>query len=149
MRISENFTLEEFERSDKATRLGIDNRVPASKVRNVKALVDEVLQPVRTKLGIPIHISSGYRCPALNGAVKGATRSQHMKGEAADIYITSSKVTLWDVYKCIALCTDFDQLIWETRPSGSKWIHVSYVTYRKNRHQKLQCKDGKTYQTII
>ena len=31
---------------------------------------------------------------------------------------------------------------------GSKWIHVSYVTYRKNRHQKLQCKDGKTYQAL-
>ena len=35
--------------------------------------------------GKPLHINSGYRCPALNKALKGAKNSQHTKGQAADI----------------------------------------------------------------
>ena len=151
MKLSKNFDLEEFEVSEKARRLGIDNSVPANKVENVKALVENVLQPVRDKLEIPIHVSSGYRCPKLNSVCNGAARSQHTKGEAADIYILPHQAlgwTLWNVLILIVQFTDFDQVIWETRPNGSKWIHVSYVTYRKNRHSKLRCEDGKHYKEL-
>ena len=150
-RLSKNFTLEEFEVSATARMNGIDNHVPADKVKNVKALVDEVLQPTRDKVGIPIYISSGYRCKEVNRINHGATTSQHMRGEAADIFIDpvcSLGWTLWDVLKLIVQFTDFDQIIWETRPNGSKWIHVSYVTYRKNRHSMLRCADGKTYKIL-
>lgn len=73
-----------------------------------------------------------------------------MKGEAADIYIDTDpkknlEWTLWDVLKLIVRFTDYDQVIWETRPNGNKWIHVSYVTYRTNRHDMRRCSDGKTY----
>jgi len=151
MRISKNFTLKEFEVSQTAEKHGIDNRVPSKLVPNVKALVDEVLQPTRDKVEIPIHISSGYRCKAVNdkNLRNGAsTTSQHMKGEAADIYIIPMEAkgwTLWDIAKLIVQFTDFDQLIHETRPNGSKWIHVSYTTKRANRHSMLRCKDGKHY----
>lgn len=148
MRISKNFTLKEFEVSQTAEKHGIDNRVPAKLVPNVKALVDEVLQPTRNKVEIPIHISSGYRCKQVNAINHGAVSSQHMKGEAADIYIIPMEAkgwTLWDLAKLIVQFTDFDQLIYETRPNGSKWIHVSYTTKRANRHSLLRCKDGKHY----
>ena len=148
MRLSKNFRLKEFEVSKTAEQLGIDNRVPSKLVPSIKALVDEVLQPIRDKIEIPIHISSGYRCKAVNTANHGAKQSQHMKGEAADIYIVPMEAkgwTLWDIACLIVRFTDFDQLIYETRPNGSKWIHVSYTTKRTNRHSLLRCKDGKHY----
>ena len=151
MKLTKNFTLEEFEHSETAIRNNIDNRVPERYIKNVKALAEKVLQPTRNRIGIPIYISSGYRCKMLNTAVKGAVTSQHTRGEAADIYLIPAESkgwTLWDVCKLIVKHTDFDQLIWETRPNGSKWIHVSYVTYRKNRHSKLRCDDGKTYKKL-
>lgn len=46
--------------------------------------VVEALQELRDKLGKPIHILSGCRCPAHNAAVGGAGGSQHLLGNAAD-----------------------------------------------------------------
>ena len=87
MKITKNFTLEEFEHSETAIRNNIDNRVPERYIKNVKALAEKVLQPTRNRIGIPLYISSGYRCKMLNTAVKGAVTSQHTRGEAADIYL--------------------------------------------------------------
>ena len=139
MKITEHFSLEEFERSDTAKRLGIDNSVPKGLLPNIQALCENVLEPVRQHFGVPIYLSSGYRCPALNKAVKGATASQHMKGEAADIYIKTSQLTLRDVYLWMIDNLVFDQLIWEVRPT-SKWIHVSYKSTGPNRGHVLTCR---------
>jgi len=152
-RITKNFRLEEFTKSKKATKLGVDNlgQLTQQNYINIEALCVNVLQKVRDMIQVPIHVSSGFRCRLINKAAGGATKSQHTKGEAADIFIDpvcSLGWTLWDVCKLIVKHTDFDQLIWETRPNGSKWIHVSYVTYRKNRHSKLRCDDGKTYKKL-
>lgn len=43
------------------------------------------LEKIRSKLGIPIKINSGYRCPRHNAAVGGAEFSRHLAGCAADI----------------------------------------------------------------
>ena len=152
-RLSKNFKLHEFTDSEKATKLGIDNHAQLTQQNyiNIEALCVNVLQKVRDMIEVPIHVSSGFRCRLVNKAAGGATKSQHTKGEAADIFIDpvcSLGWTLWDVCKLIVKHTDFDQLIWETRPNGSKWIHVSFVTYRKNRHSKLRCDDGKTYKKL-
>ena len=149
MHLTRNFTLEEFEKSKTAETYGIDNRVPKKYIRNVQALAEQ-LQVIRDMVGIPIYISSGYRCKEVNRINHGASSSQHMKGEAADIYIDTDpkknlEWTLWDVLKLIVRFTDYDQVIWETRPNGNKWIHVSYVTYRTNRHDMRRCSDGKNY----
>lgn len=84
-----HFTLQELTRSATARRLGIDNTPPDEAVKNLTALVDNVLDPLREAWGSPIHVNSGYRCPALNRAVNGAPHSQHMRGEAADITVGS------------------------------------------------------------
>ena len=145
MQISKNFSLEEFERSDTAKRLGIDNRVPQFAVQRLRILCEKVLQPVRDHFGVPIIITSGYRCPDLNDAVKGATSSQHMKGEAADFKIkvdNTKGVKLYDLYLWMVDNLQFDQLIWEVRDGGRhKWIHVSYKNEKANRQQVFTCKD--------
>ena len=84
--ISENFSYREFEKSSTAEKEGIINIIHTVQVRDsIKALVDEVLQPLRTAWERPLVINSGYRCPELNAAVGGVATSQHVKGEAADL----------------------------------------------------------------
>lgn len=45
------------------------------------------LERLRLRIGRPINISSGYRCPDHNRTVGGVWNSQHVKGTAADIYV--------------------------------------------------------------
>lgn len=46
----------------------------------------EKLDALRESVGLPIVVSSGYRCPEHNADVGGVWNSQHVKGNAADIY---------------------------------------------------------------
>ncbi|MBO4564201.1 MAG: peptidase M15 [Bacteroidaceae bacterium] len=140
MKLSEHFKLEEFERSATAQRLNVDNRVPEALIPNLQALCENVLEPLRQQFGEPVYISSGYRCYALNNYVKGALKSQHMKGEAADIYSKQGAKRLREWYLWMVDNLVFDQLIWETRPNGSKWIHVSYKRTGPNRQQVFTCR---------
>lgn len=56
-----------------------------------ETLIDEklvnYLQQIRNHFGRPVIINSGYRCTSHNKAVNGATKSKHLYGMAADIYI--------------------------------------------------------------
>ena len=68
MQLSKNFALAELTYSDTAKARGIDNSLPPYLMSNTKALAER-LQLIRDGLGVPITISSGYRCPELNTAV--------------------------------------------------------------------------------
>ena len=123
MQLSTNFRLSEFTRSDTAKRLGIENECSSvEQVLNLAYLCHMVLQPLRDKFG-PIRITSGYRQPELNGAVGGASNSQHMRGEAADIYLPSVDKGL-EYLAFLKTLPVLDQLIWE-RNGDICWIHVS------------------------
>ena len=150
LRLSEHFTLSEFERSATATRLGIDNRVPSQYIHALQQLCIEILEPLREFTGQPIIISSGYRCPQLNIKVGGVYSSQHTLGEACDIRIPEYDFTgkqgqrftntdildrwfIWMMNNC-----DYDQLIKETADRSIYWIHVSCRANKsKNRHQVI------------
>jgi zinc D-Ala-D-Ala carboxypeptidase len=125
MILSKNFSLNEFTKSVSAIRNGIDNSPSSEHIRNIQLLVKYVLQPLREALGSPIRITSGYRSEALNKAIKGSKKSQHCKGQAADLQfkvdgVMSNKM-IWD--KIIELDLPFDQMINEFDYS---WIHISY-----------------------
>lgn len=84
--ISKNFSYKEFEESETAVRKGIANVINTTEIRDsVKALVLNVLQPLRDAWGKPLHINSGYRCPALNEAVGGVATSQHCFDDMTEI----------------------------------------------------------------
>lgn len=116
------FTIKELCKSSTAIQKGIDNTPNSEIVSNLKQLVDQVLDPLRKRYGKPIKVNSGYRCPQLNKAVKGATNSQHMKGLAADITAGSVKENKILFQLVQELNLPFDQLIDEKKFS---WIHVS------------------------
>ena len=60
--------------------------MPAEVRQNIEALVANVLDSLREAYGKPIYVNSGYRCEKHNKAVGGVPKSQHMRGEAADIH---------------------------------------------------------------
>lgn len=146
MKLSENFTLTEFTKSQTALRLGIDNTPEGEHLEAAEALFDNVVQKVRDEFG-PTTINSGYRSPALNEAVGGSSRSQHCKGQAVDIEVPG--VANYDIAKWIEDNLEYDQLILEFYTPGipdSGWVHVSYRDDGENRGQSLTAmkEDGKT-----
>ena len=111
-------------------------QLPPLARENVKALVREVLDPVREKLGKPIVVNSGYRCEKHNKDVGGVRNSQHLRGEAADIHCQDNE----KLKQLIIENGKFDQLI--TYPT---FLHVSYKRTGGNRHQRLK-KGGAGYE---
>ncbi len=130
------FTIAELTDSAVARRVGFPNEPDNEAIENIKALIDNVLDPAREAYGAPVKVNSGYRCAKLNSMLGGVSDSQHLKGQAADLTtgtLTGNK-RLYD----ILLDLPFDQLIWERGSAyGPAWIHVSYKRKGKNRGEVL------------
>ena len=149
MRLSANFTLAEFIKSQTATRKGLDNTPGDEHLVSAKSLFENVVQKVRDNFGLTV-INSGYRGPALNEAVGGSSKSQHCKGEAVDIECPGTGNH--DVAKWIQENLDFDQMIWEFGDDKNpNWVHVSYVSDVANRNRCLKAykEKGSTKYAVI
>lgn len=123
-----------------AIRLGINNIPNLDAVKNLKAIADNVFQPIRDHFDVPIGVSSGYRSHKLNKAVGGSRHSQHTKGEAldidADIY---GRISNDQIFEYIRDNLQFDQLIWEFGDDDCPdWVHVSYKADSENRMEVLR-----------
>jgi hypothetical protein len=119
MKISENFTLEEFLVSQTATRHGIDMTPPPVIEAKIIRLVETVIQPLRTELGTPIMISSGYRPKDLNSLIGGSKTSAHIWGCAADMRC-NALTPLGLAQLAVDMALPFDQVIHEF----GRWVHI-------------------------
>ena len=153
MKLSKNLTLKEVTKSDTANRLGIDNTPEDFDIKNLRAIAEEVFQPLRDHFGVPLFVSSGFRSKKLNKAIGGSKYSQHMVGEAldidADVY---GRVTNRELFMFIKENLIFDQLIWEFGDDDTPdWVHVSYKEKGQNRKQvKRAYRDSKgVYYKVI
>lgn len=77
------FTVKEMTKSPTAELYHIDNTPTEKVIENLKKVM-YILDMVRTYIGKPILINSGYRCQKLNEMVGGVQNSMHTKGLAAD-----------------------------------------------------------------
>ncbi len=136
--VSKDFSYREFERSETADRRGICNVIASFAVRDaVRELVDTVLQPLRDRVGRPLRVNSGYRCPELNRAVGGAETSQHVRGEAADVAAADPYLLAKVVRDTPEIWREVDQMIlYET------FVHLSH---RKGGPQRRQVLYSKKY----
>lgn len=129
-RITADFALSEFIVSDTATRLGIDNMPGAQIEATLRNVLIPAMQQIRDLLCVPVLIKSGYRCAALNVAVRGASASQHCTGHAADFvapaFGSPRKVCAFLVDRMAVL--RFDQLIQE-----GGWAHISFAPRPRNQ----------------
>ena len=141
MIISEHITLSEVIRSDSAKRLGISNMPTPQHIENLKAIAENIFEPIRAHFRCPIYISSGYRSKELNKALNGAKTSQHLLGEALDLDVDGNPygITNAMIYDYISMKLDFDQLIWEFGNTvNPDWVHVSYKKNGPQRHEILR-----------
>jgi hypothetical protein len=119
------------------------NRKKALGFENKLKELAELMELIRTAIGGPLEIHSGYRCPELNGVTPGSSdRSQHMKGEACDYSLPgqATEAGMEALFqKTLQTLLDqglmFGQLIKESaqRSYGvARWLHVSLgVPYRE------------------
>jgi len=118
-----------------------DNNPSRGELVKLTQLCNTFLDHVRDVFGKTI-VTSGYRNKKYNKAAGSRDTSQHMKGEAVDIYI--SNIDMRIVFLYIYENMDYDQLIFEN-VNGKIWIHVSWklkgnrkstLTYRDNEYKK-------------
>lgn len=74
--LSKNFKAREF-----------DCKCAACEQTAVDEKLVEYLQKIRDHFGVPVTITSGYRCPLHNAEVGGAAKSKHCDGCATDIKV--------------------------------------------------------------
>jgi len=115
--------------------------------KNMNTLVDKIIDPLREKVGA-IRVNSGYRTPAYNKQIGGATNSQHCRGEAVDIFPLEKDID--NVFTMIIREFKYDQVILERNSRGSRWIHVSYkIEGNRQRAMTASVINGKaTYKNV-
>tara|TARA_R100000900_G_scaffold127094_1_gene101834 strand:- start:146 stop:622 length:477 start_codon:yes stop_codon:yes gene_type:complete len=148
-KLSNNFSLKEFEKSFVAKRKNIDNCVYERKVfKNLQGLCENIVQPVRDYFKIPFSPNSGYRSLNLNRYIGSADTSQHVLGQAVDLEI--ARVDNEELFNFIKDELNFDQVILEYYDgvnSSSGWVHVSYVSKKDNRNRAMTF-DGTNYRIV-
>lgn len=150
----QHFTLVEYQRSDKATQLSIDNTLPPELQPNALATL-ELLERVRAYLtelaghDVPIDLSSGYRCAALNAAVGGQLKSDHLCAQAAD-WTAPSFGSPYEIACALAPKVSelgIGQLIYEC-PRGI-WVHTSTRVPDKPQNRILTINKHGTFAGIL
>jgi len=146
MKLSEHMTLGELTK----TKTGIKNVPNEEQVNNLKRLCGWLEQlrlrynqmrngneEMRNEVGeYPIIINSGFRSPAVNKAVGGATLSNHLTGCAVDIRCIGIEQALR--YAAILLDIsdlnneDFDELLIEQK-AHVYWIHFAVRPFGNRR----------------
>lgn len=115
MNFTPHFTLEEMTFTNHRE---FDNTPNVLQINNLQRLA-EFLEEVRSLLGKPIIIDSGFRSPDVNQAVGSTSVSQHLRGCAADFRVPG--MTPAEVVEAIhGSDLPFDQLILELT-----WTHIS------------------------
>lgn len=134
------FSVSEMLKSDTAIAKKIWNGATIEQEENLRALVENVLDPLRLLYGKPITVNSGFRNALVNKAVGGVGNSQHLRGEAADI-TTGTRLGNQHLARLLAQSTiPYDQLIDE---ANYQWVHVSYKKNGQNRKQILRMRNNK------
>lgn len=127
--ISDHFYMGEFIYSAVAVEAGLDNMPPPEARAAIRNLVEKLLEPLRLCFGSAIQVSSGFRCADLNRLVGGVANSQHLTGEAADIF-TFGSYRLLETLKESGL--NFDQAIFYRKKN---FMHLSLKYEGENRRQ--------------
>lgn len=130
LKLSENFGLAEFIATQNRK---IDNALPVELLDNARqtcAMLERIRVFLCERLGeeVPIGLSSGYRCEALNRAVGGARGSDHVQALAADWnarkFGPAFKVAA--ALEPVAAQLGIGQLIQEFATcGGGGWVHTS------------------------
>lgn len=131
-KVSPHFTFAELTTTQHRDFMEEQSSPPPQVRANLLRLSVDVLEPARALVG-PLRVTSGYRCPGLNAAIKGSKTSRHMDGLAADVWPLD--LDLRDAFERIAHSgLPVDQLIFEF----GRWIHLGAAAHgQEPRLQRL------------
>lgn len=129
------------------TTTGLPNEPTPDVVASLRVLCAAVLEPLRTRTG-PLRVTSGYRSPAVNAAVRGSPTSLHRTGEAADVVpLATTREDAWEHLVALvrygALPVD-EAIVYET----TGHLHLAYTTTRPPRYRLLVSVRG-THQRYV
>ena len=132
MKLTTNFSLAAFTASATATARGIDNSLPPELMPAALATA-EMLERIRAELSlragytVPILLSSGYRCMALNLSIGSSSTSDHPRAQAADwtAPVFGTPAQICRVLAPLVSVLGIGQLIYECPTPGRRWVHVS------------------------
>lgn len=122
--VTANFTVGEFLQHDR-------QRIPTNKaVQDKIILIAKQLELIRTDWGSAIGLTSGYRPPAVNRRIGGASRSRHIQGDAVDVYPYNREFRR------------FEQFL------DKNWFGaLGYGVASKRGFTHLDCRNGKGWKT--
>jgi zinc D-Ala-D-Ala carboxypeptidase len=119
--LSAHFTLAEMTHSDTAIRKKISNLPGEDAIENLTRLCERMEEVRKLLGGKSIKVNSGYRGPALNKVIPGASKtSDHMLGLAVDFTCASfgTPRQICDTIFCSTI--KFKQIICE-----GTWVHFA------------------------
>ncbi|HEX4843663.1 MAG TPA: D-Ala-D-Ala carboxypeptidase family metallohydrolase [Limnobacter sp.] len=136
--ITPHFSLAELT----VTKTGLPNRPDSPLIlANLRELATTILQPVFETFGPRLTITSAYRSPVVNNAVRGSSTSQHCFGQAADFVVMG--ISTYELACWVRDHLDYGQLILEEYIPGTKatgWVHCSIPTskFRNKNYTKFK-----------
>jgi len=132
VKLSPNFTLRQLSLGAVVSQYAIKDQNGLTSeqiICNLKNLAENVLEPLKAKYP-NMMVTSGFRI--------GAGKSQHLKGEAADIqFKNASKGFYFEVAKWAKDNLPYDQFLLEYKSTGTRmpWLHFSLTRGRSQRGQ--------------
>ena len=135
--LSKHYTLLEFTISSLCIDNGWENTPDDLHIYMMRQLCEHILEPMTRRFGKQ-KVLSGFRTKQLNAAMGGGEESQHLFGQAVDLYIRSSREGK-KMFDFIVQELDFDMLVYEVRNGGSRqFLHVSY---NPQQNRRFYCMD--------
>lgn len=99
---------------------------------NMSAGLIVVLDHLRAALGVPLFISSGFRCEAWNRKVRGVRTSRHLSGWAVDVVLPKEMIFSKFASTCRVF---FDRPGWEFRQYQDRgYCHLAIPRNTEGRY---------------
>ena len=142
MKLSKNFTLNEFIKSETAEKLNISNTPTNEQIETMIYICQKLLEPLREHFNKPIIVTSGFRSKRLNEAVSGSKRSHHryIDQYGAVDFVIKDITTDQTIRAIKEMNLEYEQCIDEFE----RWIHIALRRPRKEMLKAIR-KNEKTY----
>lgn len=120
---------------------------------NAVRLAEDVFEPCRRVLAVPLRVTSGLRCPALNARVGGQPTSRHLFGLAVDVVPLEGLDPMPALFAIMHALRrgelpHLDKAIVEGKP-GHRWLHLQAAADgTPARALVLQSEDGREFARV-
>jgi putative chitinase len=148
IKLSEHFTFDELTNTSHGDYVKGNKEQANGFIKQLKYTAG-ALEEIRSLIGVPLTITSGYRSPLLNRVVGGSPTSKHTHGLCADFKPIG--LTVKEAFKIITAQKDRLHSVRKVIIEGVKgkeWIHLQAKVNANEPISLYSTSDGKTYQEV-